>query len=105
MRSDRGGRSRVRSLIMFIGVSVLAGALAAGLAVPLVGLTGLGTEKAQESVESLPRELTIDPVAVRSRILASDGSLIASLYEQNRVPVSLSYVSPIMRKAIVAIED
>src|SRR6266545_993708 len=105
MRSGRGGRSGVRSLIKFIGVSVLAGALAAGLAIPLVGLAGLGTEKAQESVQDLPRELTIDPVDVRSRILAADGSLIATLYEQNRVPVSLSYINPIMRKAIVAIED
>jgi membrane peptidoglycan carboxypeptidase len=44
-------------------------------------------------------------VAVRSRILAADGTLIATLYEQNRLPVPLSSISPIMRKAIVAIED
>ncbi|MFC5268714.1 penicillin-binding protein [Kribbella qitaiheensis] len=89
----------------FFGVSVLAGALAAGLVVPFAGLAEFGTKKASESVESLPQELETEPPAVRSRILASDGSLIATLYEQNRVPVPLSQISPIMRKAIVAIED
>ncbi|WP_327635578.1 penicillin-binding protein [Kribbella sp. NBC_00482] len=105
MRTDRGGRSWARSLITFIGVSALSGALAAGLAVPFAGFAGRGAAEVADSVQSLPRELEIDPVAVRSRILAADGTLLATLYEQNRVPVPLTAVSPIMRKAIVAIED
>jgi len=105
MRTDRGGRSKARALVTFLAVSVMSGALAAGLAVPFAGLAGLGSEKVVETVQTLPRELEIEPVAVRSRILAEDGTLIATLYEQNRVPVSLSYISPIMRKAIIAIED
>jgi membrane peptidoglycan carboxypeptidase len=92
-------------LITFIGVSVLSGALAAGLAVPFAGFAGRGSAQVAETVQTLPKELVVDPVAVRSRILAADGSLIATLYEQNRVPVPLDAISPIMRKAIVAIED
>jgi membrane peptidoglycan carboxypeptidase len=92
-------------LITFIGVSALSGALAAGLAVPFAGFAGRGAAEVADSVQSLPRELDIDPVAVRSRILAADGTLVATLYEQNRVPVPLTAVSPIMRRAIVAIED
>ncbi|WP_371402992.1 penicillin-binding protein [Kribbella sp. NBC_00662] len=105
MRAGRGGRNWARSLITFIGVSVLSGALAAGLAVPFAGFAGRGSAEVAASVENLPKELEIDPVAVRSRILAADGTLIATLYEQNRVPVPLDAISPIMRKAIVAIED
>jgi len=105
MRADTGGRSRARSLITFIGVSVLSGALAAGLAVPFAGFAGRGSEQVAETVQNLPRELDVDPVAVRSRILAADGTLIATLYEQNRIPVPLAAMSPIMLKAIVAIED
>ena len=105
MRADTGGRSRARSLITFIGVSVLSGALAAGLAVPFAGFAGRGSEHVAETVQNLPRELDVDPVAVRSRILAADGTLIATLYEQNRIPVPLAAMSPIMLKAIVAIED
>ncbi|TCN41890.1 membrane peptidoglycan carboxypeptidase [Kribbella orskensis] len=101
----QGFRTSIRSLNKFLGVSVLAGALAAGLMVPFAGLAEFGSKKAAESVESLPQELETEPPAVRSRILAADGSLIATLYEQNRVPVPLSLISPIMRKAIVAIED
>ena len=101
----QGFRTSVRSLNKFLGVSVLAGALAAGLMVPFAGLAEFGTKKASESVESLPQELETEPPAVRSRILAADGTLIATLYEQNRVPVPLSQISPIMRKAMVAIEE
>ena len=92
-------------MITFIGVSVLSGALAAGLAIPFAGFAGRGSQVVAESVQNLPRELDVDPVAIRSRILASDGTLIATLYEQNRVPVPLSDISPIMQTAIVAIED
>ncbi|WP_350275402.1 transglycosylase domain-containing protein [Kribbella sp. HUAS MG21] len=105
MRTGRGGRSKARALIMFILVSVLSGALAAGLAVPFAGFAGQGSEQVAETVQSLPKEFESDPLAVRSRILAADGSLLATLYEQNRVPVRLSAISPIMRKAIIAIED
>jgi membrane peptidoglycan carboxypeptidase len=105
MRTDRGGGNKIRALVTFLIVSAMSGALAAGLAVPFAGLAGLGTEKVEETVQTLPRELAIEPVAVRSRILAADGTVIATLFEQNRVPVSISYINPIMRKAIVAIED
>ncbi|MFF0267458.1 transglycosylase domain-containing protein [Kribbella sp. NPDC004536] len=105
MRADRGGRNWARSLIMFIGVSALSGALAAGLAIPFAGFVGQGSAQVAATVENLPREFESDPPAVRSRILAADGTLLATLYEQNRVPIPLSSVAPIMRKAIVAIED
>ncbi|MBB5977775.1 transglycosylase domain-containing protein [Kribbella solani] len=105
MRADRGGRSWARSMIMFIGVSVLSGALAAGLAVPFAGFAGRGTASVADTVQSLPKEFQSNPLAVRSRILAADGSLIATLYEQNRLPVKLAQVAPVMRRAMVAIED
>ncbi|WP_328993249.1 penicillin-binding protein [Kribbella sp. NBC_01245] len=106
MRAASGGfGSGVQSVIKFLGLSILAGALAAGLAVPFAGFAGIGTDKIVESVHGLPVELETEPLALRTRILAADGSLIATLYEQNRVPVPLSQVSPIMRRAIVAIED
>ncbi|MBP2352388.1 membrane peptidoglycan carboxypeptidase [Kribbella aluminosa] len=105
MRAERGGRNWARSVIMFIGVSALSGALAAGLAIPFAGFAGQGSAQVASTVQSLPREFQSDVPAVRSRILAADGTLVATLYEQNRVPVRLSAVAPIMRKALVAIED
>jgi membrane peptidoglycan carboxypeptidase len=100
-----GVRGKFGALNKFLAVSVLSGALAAGLVIPFTGLADLGTRKTAESLESLPQELKTDPVAIRSRIFAADGSLIATLYEQYRVPVRLSQISPVMRQALVAIED
>ena len=47
-------------------------------------------------VTSLPQQ---------SRMYASDGSLIATFYSQNRVVVPIKDVSEYMQKAIVARED
>jgi membrane peptidoglycan carboxypeptidase len=92
-------------VVLFLGVSVLSGVLAAGMAIPFAGLAGFTTQKTSETLEDLPQELKTVPVAQKSQILAADGTVIATLYEQNRDLVSLSKISPIMRTAIVAIED
>ncbi|HEX4699590.1 MAG TPA: transglycosylase domain-containing protein [Actinomycetes bacterium] len=100
--SDGGFVSR---LVLFVLVSVLCGLLVAGVTLPLVGGLGLAARGGADGFESLPAELTIPPLAERSRILASDGSLIATFYAENRISVPLSEVAPVMRQSIVAIED
>ncbi|MFB6721195.1 penicillin-binding protein [Kribbella sp. NPDC056345] len=105
MRSGESAPNKARALITFVGVSVLSGALAAGLAIPLAGFAGISSEQVVKTVQDLPRELEVEPVAVRSRMLAADGSVIATLFEQNRVPIRLNQIAPIMKTAIIAIED
>lgn len=100
-----GEKGVVQSVVLFLGVSVLSGALAAGLAIPFAGLAGFGTERASESFEQLPQEMAVLPLPVRSRIVDSKGNVIANLFEQNRVYVPLRNVSPIVKKAVIAIED
>ncbi len=95
----------VSRLILFLLVSVLCGVLVAGVTLPMVGGFGLAARDGAEGFESLPAELEIPPLPERSRILASDGRLIATFYDQDRVSVPLTEVSPIMRKAVIAIED
>ena len=101
-RADSGFISR---LMLFLAVSVLCGLLVAGVALPIVGGLGLAARDSAEGFDSLPAELEIPPLPERSRILASDGSLIATFYEENRISVPISEVAPVMRKAVVAIED
>jgi membrane peptidoglycan carboxypeptidase len=86
-------------------VSLIAGVLAAVAALPFVGGIGVATKAAFNGYESLPDHLTTPPLPQRTRILASDGSLIATIYEQNRVEVPLVDIAPVMRQAIVAVED
>ncbi len=96
---------RLYSLIMFVVVAVLGGLLAAGLIVPITGMaTGAGKE-AVSSLDNLPTELEATPQAERSRLLTSDGKVIAYFYDENRAYVPLSKIAPIMQQAQVAIED
>ncbi|HEX6937389.1 MAG TPA: penicillin-binding protein [Actinomycetes bacterium] len=95
----------VPRLLLFLGISALAGLLVAGLTLPLVGGVGLVARKSADGFHNLPGELEIPPLPERSRILSADGSLIATFYYENRVSVPLSEVAPVMRKAVIAIED
>jgi membrane peptidoglycan carboxypeptidase len=90
---------------VIIAVSAVMGVLIAGLAVPFVGAIGLGTQAAERSLKHLPRALRAEPLPQRSRVLDSKGHVIATFYDQNRVNVPLRDIAPIMRRAIVAIED
>ena len=105
-RSPRPSGPRVFGRLgLFLAVSVVAGVLVAGLAVPFAALVGLGARSVAEGMEDLPEELSAEPLAQRTRVLAADGSLLTTFYDQNRVNVPLNRVSLTMRKAIVAIED
>ncbi|NYE95604.1 membrane peptidoglycan carboxypeptidase [Psychromicrobium silvestre] len=92
-------------LLAFLAVSGLCGVLVAGLVVPAVALTGSATSASIDAFDQLPDELKTGDPAVATKILASDGSLIANLYTQNRQPVAFDKMSPFIKKAVVAIED
>ncbi len=74
---------------LFVLVSLVAGVLVAGAALPFVGGTGVAARSAVESYESLPSQLSAPPLPQRSRILAADGTVLATLYEQNRIEIPL----------------
>ncbi|MBP2387152.1 transglycosylase domain-containing protein [Paeniglutamicibacter kerguelensis] len=86
-------------------MSALCGVLAAGLMVPVASFAGSGAKAGSEIFDALPASFKEEPIAEPSKILASDGSTIATFYSENRQPVKLDDISPIMRKAIVSIED
>ncbi len=93
------------SLVMFVIVSVLAGVLVAGLFVPLAGLAGVGTKAAAEELDSLPAELATPAPSTRSKVLMANGKTLAYFYDENRIPVKLANIAPVMRQAQIAIED
>ena len=83
-----------------------AALLVAGVALPVARRARAGRPRQRRTGSSrLPAELEIPPLPERSRILAADGSLIATFYYENRISVPLTEVAPVMRQAIVAIED
>ncbi|MEU0220234.1 biosynthetic peptidoglycan transglycosylase, partial [Streptomyces sp. NPDC006265] len=100
-----GGLSPTQQAAKFLGVSVLAGAVLAGIALPAVGALGLAAKGSVESFDELPANMKTPPLSQRTTILDADGDQIATVYSRDRTVVPLKDVSPYMQKAIVAIED
>jgi membrane peptidoglycan carboxypeptidase len=88
-----------------VAVSAVMGVLVAGLAIPFAGVAGLSARTVAEGMDNLPSDLTAEPLAQRTRMLDNEGNLLATFYDENRVNVPLEDVAPIMKRAIVAIED
>jgi membrane peptidoglycan carboxypeptidase len=93
---------RVGGIVMF---ALIGGLLVGLMLTPFVGGVGVFTRDVITDFQNLPDALSTPPLAQRSLILASDGSVLATLYYQNRVEVPLTSISPYMRQATVAIED
>ena len=93
------------SLVMFVVVSVLAGVLVAGLFIPFAGMAGVSSKAAASELESLPAELATPAPSTRSKVLMGNGKTLAYFYDENRIPVKLNEIAPMMRQAQLAIED
>ncbi len=96
---------RFYSLLIFVVVAVLGGALTAGLVIPAVSMLTSSGSGVATAMQALPIELETPPLAERSRLLNADGSVLTYFYTENRYSVPLEKISPIMRKTQVAIED
>jgi membrane peptidoglycan carboxypeptidase len=88
------------------GLSLVGGLLAGVLALPVAGLAGIATRDAAQTFNDLSVP-ALSRLPTRSEILDSEGNLIAYYYPNHiyRVPVSYNQIAPVMRQAIVAIED
>ena len=95
----------LRLLAAFVVLAVVAGVLAAGLAIPAVGATGSTVKGGVKVFNDLPDDLTQSPLNQQSKILDAKGGVIATPYAENRIIVPLKRVAPIMQKAQIAIED
>ncbi len=104
MSSPRTG-GKLYALSVFGIVSVACGLLVAGLLLPGTILLSTAARTTADALDSLPTELTVTPQMERSRLLMTDGSVLAEFYDQNRVYTSLNNIAPVMRQAQVAIED
>jgi len=100
-----GGLSPTQQAAKFLGVSVLSGAVLAGIALPAFGALGLAAKGSVNSFDELPVNLKTPPLSQRTTILDANGGQIATVYSRDRTVVGLKDISPYMQKAIVAIED
>lgn len=94
-----------RLLGAFVAVSVGLGLVGAGIVIPFAGASGNAAKASAEGFNSLDDEFTANPLAQQSKIYSADGKLLATPYDANRIVVPLDKISPMMRKAQLAIED
>jgi membrane peptidoglycan carboxypeptidase len=104
-RTLSGGSAKLPRIGVLGVISVVAGLLLGGMLLPIVGGVGLLARTGANDFERLPSELDISAPPQVSRILAADGSTLATFYFQDRIVVGLDQIPQVMQKAIVAVED
>jgi membrane peptidoglycan carboxypeptidase len=108
--SGLGGIGRLAAhLGTFVVISSIAGLLLAGLVLPVSASAGLAAKSASDHFEDLPDDFQTPALPQRSTILAADGSVIATTWDDNlhgnRVVVPWNQIASTMPDAIVSIED
>ncbi|MFJ9786219.1 transglycosylase domain-containing protein [Amycolatopsis sp. NPDC101161] len=96
------GRPGVFSLV---GLCVLAGILVAGTMAPVALGAGLLSNQVSDSVDAISAQLAAADPPLTTTVTDRDGTPIATLYAQYRLPVTAAGIATTMKAAIVAVED
>jgi membrane peptidoglycan carboxypeptidase len=102
-RKDRP--NPILTILRLIIAGTAAGVLAAAVALPAVGGAGVSAKTAVEGLDLKPEELDEPPLPERTILQDANGKEIGRFYYENRQSVTLDQVAPIMRDALIAIED
>ncbi len=86
-------------------LSAVAGILLAAIFIPGTALFASTANDVSNDIVDLPLQLDDQASAQTTRLLASNGDLIAYFYEENRQDIPLAKISPLMQEAILSIED
>ena len=95
----------VALLLSFLAASALVGVVSAGVLVPAVGTGAITAKAGMEIFDEIPTDIQVVTPATESTMLDASGQVIARFYDKQRIVVPSDKISPIMKKAIVAIED
>ena len=89
----------------FFGFFALAGILLAGLLSPAVLGAGALSNQVSDAVSGVSAQLEIGNTPAVTTVTDRNGTPIATLYDQYRLPLTAAQISPTMKSAIVAVED
>ncbi len=100
-------RSRHRAVLIgaMARLSGLAGLLVALILIPTTAIVAMTVSNVSNDAIEAPLTLEDQQSAQTTRLLASNGDLIAYFYNENRQDVPLSDISQDMQNAILSIED
>lgn len=92
-------------LLRLLGAGVVAGVLVAFIALPGVGSAGLTARDAANNFQNMDAKLKTSPPPEKTVVYDSKGKQLAVFFDKYRESVRLDQVAPIMREAIIGIED
>lgn len=99
----------VRALAGLVGLSVVAGVLITATMAPTLVVVSSAAAQSADLFEHLPSELDVERPMEPTTIYATspDGApvVLARFFDQNRIPVTLDQISPVLRDAVLASED
>ena len=98
-------RHAVSTLFRLLGAGVVAGVLVAFIALPGVGSAGLTARDAANNFETMDGELKTSPPSEKTVMYDANGKEFARFFDKYRESVRLDQVNPVMRQAIIDIED
>lgn len=84
---------------------MVAGLIVALIALPAVGSAGLTARDAANNFEDMEGQLKTTPPSEKTVMYDASGKQVATFFDKYRESVRLDQVNPIMRKAIIDIED
>lgn len=96
---------KARPIALLAAIGGIAGVLVAGTLLPALAVVGIVTNGGSTRFQSIPSQLTRPPLPQQTVLLASDGSVLATLFYQDRIEVKPDQIAPVMKDAIIAIED
>ncbi|WP_169744384.1 penicillin-binding protein [Spirillospora albida] len=106
MRDAKTDRARALStLFRLLGAAVAAGVLLAFIALPGVGSAGLTARDAANNFEDMDSTFRTTPPSEKTVVQDSNGKQIATFFDKYRESIRLDQVAPIMKQAIIDIED
>ncbi|MEV4252379.1 transglycosylase domain-containing protein [Spirillospora sp. NPDC049652] len=103
--ANEGRGNAFSTLFRLLAASIAAGVLVALIALPGVGSTGMTARDAAENFESMDSKLDSTPPSEKTVVYDASGTQIATFFDRYRESVRLDQVAPIMRTAMVDIED
>jgi membrane peptidoglycan carboxypeptidase len=90
---------------LFLVAVPMAGALAAAMLLPWIVGPGLAARSSANLLSPLPGVLADETPPGNTIVLAADGSLLTWFYRLNRTPVTAEQISPLVKQALIDIED
>ncbi|GAA3519076.1 transglycosylase domain-containing protein [Aeromicrobium panaciterrae] len=105
VQTEKRPQTTVGALGSMARLSALGGVAVAAILIPATTFVAVTGSNVTTDVVNLPLKLEDRPNPQTTRLLASNGELMAYFYDENRQDVPLDQIATVMQDAILSIED